>query len=152
MGCPLNFFSSFESSYFCDLGAHAKNQNPTTPPYAILATAVTRRRRRTRKEKKITKNSGIRLFWRNRLHSAAQTKIVATFVCASSHGQRTHSARTNTKTVDTRFHSNTYQKCMHCLPWHACHGSVTKCPLFLVIVYFTGEKKLGGSPCLKGNC
>ena len=38
-----------------------------TPPYAFLATVV------TRKEKKNTNNSGLRLFRRNRLHSAART-------------------------------------------------------------------------------
>jgi hypothetical protein len=51
-GVPNNFFS-FESSYFCDLEAHAKNQNPTTPPYAILATVVlTTRTRRVEKYQK----------------------------------------------------------------------------------------------------
>ena len=40
-GVP-EFFFSLECSYFCELGAHAKNQNPTTPPYATLATVVTR--------------------------------------------------------------------------------------------------------------
>ena len=38
-GVPEIFFS-LECSYFCEYGAHAKNQNPTTPPYAILAMAV----------------------------------------------------------------------------------------------------------------
>ena len=39
-GLAKCFFSSLECSYFCELGAHAKNQNPTTPPYASLATVV----------------------------------------------------------------------------------------------------------------
>ena len=46
-GVPEIFFP-LESYHFCELGAHAKILNPTTPSYAILATVV---RRRTRKEK-----------------------------------------------------------------------------------------------------
>ena len=33
-------FLLLESSYLCYLGAHVKIQNPTTPPYAVLATVV----------------------------------------------------------------------------------------------------------------
>ena len=39
LGGPQISFA-LKSSYFCELGAHAKNLNPTTPPYAILATVV----------------------------------------------------------------------------------------------------------------
>ena len=38
---------------FCELGAHAKNLNPTTPPYGSLATVV-------RRKEKNTKNSALR--------------------------------------------------------------------------------------------
>ena len=31
-----NCFFWLESSYFCDLGAHAKFLNPTTTPYGVL--------------------------------------------------------------------------------------------------------------------
>ena len=43
-GVPEKKFP-LESSYFCELGANAKNKNPTTPPHAILAPVVTRFRR-----------------------------------------------------------------------------------------------------------
>ena len=44
---------------------------------------------------------------RHRLHSAARTKIVATFVYASSQGQRTHSAQTKNVTAH-KVYTNLY--------------------------------------------
>jgi hypothetical protein len=41
-GVP-EFLFLLESSYFCYLGAHAKIWNPTTTPFGVLATAVTRK-------------------------------------------------------------------------------------------------------------
>ena len=65
-----------------------------------------------RKEKKITKNSGhLRLCQQplavHALRSDQLPKIVATFICASSHWQRTHSART--KMSCTFYHAD--RKC-----------------------------------------
>ena len=65
------YFILLESSYFSYLEAHAKIWNPTTTPYVVLNSGG-----KNNKRKKIP-------------------KIVATFVYASSQGQRTHSARTN---------------------------------------------------------
>ena len=67
-GVPGIFFP-LESSYFCDLGAHAKNQNPTTPPYASLAMVV----RKEEEKRKIPKIVAYGTFRLNRLHSAART-------------------------------------------------------------------------------
>ena len=70
-GVPEIFFL-LESSYFCYLGAHAKFQIHTICPYWGLATVVTRTRTRVEES---TKNSGLRRFRRNRLHSAARTNL-----------------------------------------------------------------------------
>ena len=39
-GSPNFFLLSLESYYFCELGAHAKFQIPTTLPYWVLTTAA----------------------------------------------------------------------------------------------------------------
>ena len=75
-GVPEIFFS-MESSYFCEIETHAKFQNPSCP----LSGRKVRASERKKEERK--KNNA-----NNRGH----------YVCASSHGQRTHSARTKIKT------------------------------------------------------
>ena len=42
---------SLESSYFCELGAHAKFQNPMTPPSMVLSRRREERKREREKEK-----------------------------------------------------------------------------------------------------
>jgi hypothetical protein len=91
-----------ESSYFCYLGAHAKIWNPTITPSGVLATAVTRRTRRTRDEKiwKIVaygcqtlsaqRRSDQDLFMQNSGHLSADRWC-------------THYARTNLKPYDNPF-------------------------------------------------
>ena len=77
-GGPRIFFL-LESSYFCYLGAHAKFQIHTICPYWGLATAGTRKQQQennNNKKRKNIKNSGLRRFRRNRLHSAARTNLV----------------------------------------------------------------------------
>jgi hypothetical protein len=80
-GVP-EFFFWLKSLYFCYLGAHAKFQNPTKIPSGRISNEPGGERERKKEREKMP-------------------FIVATYVYASSQGQRTHSARTNFQNISS---------------------------------------------------
>jgi hypothetical protein len=90
VGVRILFFS--QNFYYFFLGAHAKFQTPTITPSGRISNELERKRRREKK----------------------MPFIVATYVYASSQGQRTHSARTNNASMFTwQKFCNAYEQRTH---------------------------------------
>ena len=82
-GVSKKFFS-LESSYFCELGPPCKKIKSYDTPLCHFSNGGNNKKRK----KKNTKNSGLRLFRRNRLHSAARTKIMPSIMVTPSAQRR----------------------------------------------------------------